>query len=55
MGFPFSTPPPDPQLCCQVGAWWRSQVQTLIDAHRPLDARSLYLEFSDDSNGRLRR
>ena len=55
MGLPFSAPPPDPKLCCHVGAWWRSQVQALIDANRPLDARSLYLEFADDSSGRLKK
>ena len=31
------------------------QVQALIDAHRPLDARSLYLEFADDSSGSLKK
>ncbi|EAU73082.1 hypothetical protein RS9916_26264 [Synechococcus sp. RS9916] len=30
-------------------------MQALIDAHRPLDARSLYLEFADDFRGRLKK
>ena len=55
MGFPFSTPPPDSQLCGHVSGWWRARVRALIDARRPLDARSLYLEFAEDSKGRLRR
>ena len=28
---------------------------SLIDAHRSLDARSLYLEFADDFSGRLKK
>ena len=55
MGLPFSTPKPDPQLCCYLGGWWRARVRSLIDARRPLDARSLYLEFAEDPRGRLRR
>ena len=45
---------PNKELSSGVSLWWRERVQQLIDCGRAEDARCLYLEFGEDSNGSLK-
>ena len=41
------------ELSSGVSQWWRERVQHLIDCGRAEDARCLYLEIGEDSEGSL--
>ena len=44
---------PNKELSSGVAQWWRERVQHLVECGRAEDARSLSLEFREDSAGTL--